>query len=54
MDNRIFTKETSDKIYQILQNYCGERGDSEGSVETLQRICEERDKLIKLLLKEIL
>lgn len=28
----------------ILQQHCGERGDSEGAVETLERIIRERDR----------
>lgn len=34
---------TEDRLVQILQRYCGERGDSEGAVETLERIIRERD-----------
>lgn len=32
------------ELLSILQNHAGERGDSEGAVETLTRIIRERDK----------
>ncbi len=31
------------ELVAILSNHCGERGDNEGAVETLQRIIRERD-----------
>lgn len=33
------------QLVGILINHCGERGDSEGAVETLNRIIRERDAL---------
>ena len=36
-------KGLQDQLIGILQNHCGERGDSEGAVETLNRIIRERD-----------
>lgn len=37
------------QLVAILQNHCGERGDNEGAVETLERIIKERDKALSLL-----
>lgn len=31
------------KLCQVLGNHCGERGQSEGAVETLERLIKERD-----------
>lgn len=36
-------KALQDQLIGILQNHCGERGDNEGAVETLNRIIRERD-----------
>lgn len=38
---------TDYEIITILGRYCGERGDSEGAVETLERIIQERDILLR-------
>lgn len=32
------------ELVAILQRHCGERGHSEGAVETLERIIQERDR----------
>lgn len=32
------------QLLRILMEHCGERGDSEGAVETLQRIIDERNR----------
>lgn len=34
-------------LYKILFQHCGERGDNEGAVETLERIIRERDSLME-------
>lgn len=39
------------ELIGILSNYCGERGDSEGAVETLTRIIHERDSCNCIRLK---
>lgn len=31
------------RLLEILQSHCGERGEAEGAVETLERIIRERD-----------
>jgi hypothetical protein len=36
--------ETCEKLINILMNHCGETGDNEGAVETLERIIKERDE----------
>jgi hypothetical protein len=36
-----------DQLVDILSHYCGERGDNEGAVETLERIVEERNTLLR-------
>lgn len=33
------------QLITVLSNYCGERGESEGAVDTLLRIVRERDQL---------
>ncbi len=35
------------QLVDILSRYCGERGDNEGAVETLDRIVEERNLLLR-------
>ena len=35
------------QLVNILSHYCGERGDNEGAVETLERIVEERNLLLR-------
>ena len=35
------------QLVDILSHYCGERGDNEGAVETLERIVEERNTLLR-------
>lgn len=40
------------ELVAILQRYCGERGDNEGAVDTLDRIVRERDILLKNAIKE--
>ncbi len=41
--------ELADKLIWVLQEHCGERGSSEGAVETLKRIIAERDACLKML-----
>lgn len=36
-----------EQLVAILIKYCGERGDNEGAVETLERIIGERDLLLR-------
>ena len=36
-----------DQLVEILSHYCGERGDNEGAVETLDRIVDERNLLLR-------
>ncbi len=40
------------ELIAILGKYCGERGDSEGAVETLERIVREREILLRNAIKE--
>ena len=41
------------ELISILENHCGEHGDNEGAVETLNRIIKERDeKLDKRKVRE--
>lgn len=42
------TLELHRNLISILQNHCGERGNSEGAVETLKRIIAERDLNYKI------
>ena len=35
------------QLVSVLMNHCGERGDNEGAVETLERIIRERDILLR-------
>lgn len=37
------------QLCEVLIGHCGERGDNEGALETLERIIRERDDLFKLL-----
>jgi len=37
------------QLCEILQQHCGERGDNEGAVETLDRILRERDRALTVL-----
>lgn len=36
-------EELLEQLISILGNYCGERGENEGAVDTLKRIIKERD-----------
>lgn len=40
------------QLITILNRHCGERGDNEGAVETLERIIKEREILIRNGIKE--
>jgi hypothetical protein len=40
------------ELIDVLSHHCGERGESEGAVETLERIIRERDILLKNGIKE--
>lgn len=40
-------------LVEILSRYCGERGDNEGAVDTLARIIDERNLLLRVIEKEI-
>jgi hypothetical protein len=42
------TSELEREMLAILSNHCGERGTSEGAVETLSRIIAERDTLFPI------
>lgn len=42
------------ELVNILQNHCGEHGQSEGAVETLERIIRERDLLLRRATEEML
>lgn len=42
------------ELVNILQNHCGEHGQNEGAVETLERIIRERDLLLKRANEEML
>ena len=46
LDKQIVQKDLDllNQLISILQNHCGERGDNEGAVETLNRIIKERDE----------
>lgn len=35
------------QLVSILSLYCGERGDNEGAIETLERLIKERDILLR-------
>lgn len=39
------------QLIDILQRYCGERGDNEAAVETLERIIRERGILLRNSIK---
>jgi hypothetical protein len=57
MDKHIVTPLTSrleHELTSVLMRYCGERGDSEGAVETLERIIREREILLKNGIKHVL
>lgn len=41
------TPTTHTDIITLLSRYCGERGDNEDAVETLERIIGERDLLLR-------
>ncbi len=38
---------TEQKLIEILSRHCGERGDNEGAIETLERIIKEREILLR-------
>lgn len=40
------------ELLAILQRYCGERGDNEGAIETLERIVSEREVMLRNAIKE--
>ena len=40
------------ELVTILSRHCGERGDNEGAVYTLERIIRERDILLRNGVKE--
>jgi hypothetical protein len=42
------------QLVSILQRHCGERGDNEGAVETLERLVRERDILLRNAVKDLL
>lgn len=46
-DARHKAASTGDILIHILSRHCGERGDNEGAVETLERIIREREILIR-------
>lgn len=37
------------QLCEVLMQYCGERGDNEGAVDTLCRIVHERDQAMEAL-----
>lgn len=39
------------ELCEILSGYCGERGDTEGAIETLERIIRERDALLRRFIR---
>lgn len=39
------------ELIAVLIKYCGERGDNEGAVETLDRIIREREILLRNAIK---
>lgn len=39
------------ELLEILIRVCGERGDNEGAIETLERIIRERDILLRNAIK---
>lgn len=39
------------ELQTILMRHCGERGDNEGVIETLDRIVKERDILLRNAIK---
>lgn len=43
--------ELENQLIAVLIRYCGERGDNEGAVETLERIILEREILLKNAIK---
>jgi len=42
------------QLCEILAGYCGERGETEGAVETLLRIISERDAFIDKVVREVI
>lgn len=43
VDTRRFISLLERELTAVLSRYCGERGDNEGAVETLERLIAERD-----------
>jgi len=45
MEREVLDARLGRELVALLSEHCGERGDSEGAVETLQRIIRERGAL---------
>ena len=43
----LLSRETTREIFNILSSFVGERGDNESASETLTRIINERNKLLR-------
>ena len=54
MNTQNVSKELEKQLVEVLSHHCGEHGQSEGALETLERIIRERDLLLRQAVEQLL